>query len=332
MGTFDDLGVTPELAEALAAEGIEVPTELQEAAIPLLLRGNSLLAQAGSGAGTLVTYGIPLLQTLDPDTTSPCGLVLAPTPEAASSLATSLSRLSMATGHRIAALGAPWALSEMAGILFATPEELLAAVRESRIVVEEVRSVVVDGFTALSPRRARPWKPFSVYSRERAAHDPWPAPHGRRRSLRQGPPPPGGARAGQGRSGRNGACPSPAGEVHYRVVGEAKETVVLQAVATKLDEGVLHVLLFLNTEDQAADLGDFLAIHGYLAGAPGDPAFPVWLAVEELEARKVLAAFDDPESVVAVSVDVPFGRTPWTADTGAGRGASSWCGPGSCRT
>ena len=308
MGTFDDLGVSPELAEALAAEGIEVPTELQEAAIPLLLRGNSLLAQAGSGAGTLVTYGIPLLQTLDPDTTSPCGLVLAPTPEAASSLATSLSRLSMATGHRIAALGAPWALSEMAGILFATPEELLAAVRESRIVVDEVRSVVVDGFTALSPQESAALETlFGLFPREgqrmilgQPLTDAAEA-FGRAHLHRAVHVP---ARAAQGGTG---PAPPQRGEVHYRVVGEAKETVVLQAVATKLDEGVLHVLLFLNTEDQAADLGDFLAIHGYLAGAPGDPAFPVWLAVEELEARKVLAAFDDPESVVAVSVDVPFG-------------------------
>jgi ATP-dependent RNA helicase DeaD len=308
MGTFDDLGVTPELAEALAAEGMEVPTELQEAAIPLLLRGNSLMVQAGPGAGTLVTYGIPLLQTLDPEATSPGGLVLAPTPEAASSLAASLSRLSLATGHRIAALGAPWALPELAGILFATPEELLAAVRESRIVVEGVRSVVVEGFTALSPQGSAALETlFGLFPRE-----------GQRMILAQPltdvaeafarahlhravhvPP-----RSAQGEAGPGSLQ---RGEVHYRVVGEAKETEVLRTVAANLDEGALHVLLFFKTEDQAADLGDFLALHGYLAGAPGDADFPVWLGVEELEARKVLAAWDDPSAVVAVSVDVPFG-------------------------
>jgi len=308
MGIFDDLGVTPELVEALAAEGIEVPTELQESAIPLLLRGNSLLVQAGPGAGTLVSYGIPLLQALDPEATSPGGLVLTPSPEAATNLAASLSRLAVATGHRVAALGAPWALPELACILFATPEDLLAAVRESRIVVEEVKAVVVDGFAALSPQGREALETlFALFPREgqravlgQPLTDEAEA-FGRAHLHRAVHVPP---KAAQGEGGSS----SPQrGDVYYRVVGEGKETEVLQTVSGILEEGARHALLFSKTEDQAADLGDFLALHGYLGGAPGEPDFPVWLAVEELEARKVLAAWDDPGSVVTVSVDVPFG-------------------------
>jgi len=308
MGSFDELGVTPELVEALAAEGIEVPTEIQEAAIPLLLRGNSLLVQAGPGAGTLVTYGIPLLQTLDPDATSPGGLVLAPSTEAAYNLAESLSRLAVTTGHRIAALGSPWALPELAGILFATPEDLLAAIRESRIALEGVTWVVVDGFPALSPQGVEALESlFGLFPRE-----------GQRLILGQ---PLTDAAEAFGRAHLHRAVHVPAkaaqgearltspqrGEVQYRVVGEAKDPEVLRTVANSLDEGYLHVLLYLKTDDQAADMGDFLALHGYLASPPGDSDFPVWLAVEELEARKILSALDDPESLVAVSVDVPFG-------------------------
>ncbi len=36
MESFDELGVTPDLVDALAAEGIEVPTDFQSAAIPRL--------------------------------------------------------------------------------------------------------------------------------------------------------------------------------------------------------------------------------------------------------------------------------------------------------
>ena len=125
MGSFEDIGVSPELVEALAAEGIEEPSAFQESAIPVLLRGNSLLAQAGSGAGTLVAYGVPVLQTVDPEARSPQVLILTPGPQIALPLAESLSRLAQVTGHRVAALGSPWALPELASILFASPEDLL---------------------------------------------------------------------------------------------------------------------------------------------------------------------------------------------------------------
>ncbi len=79
MPSFDELGVAPELVEALVAEGIEIPTAFQEAAIPVLLRGNPLLAQAGPGAGTLIAYGVPLLQAIDPEPDTPRALIVAPT-------------------------------------------------------------------------------------------------------------------------------------------------------------------------------------------------------------------------------------------------------------
>ena len=46
MESFDELGVTPDLVDALAAEGIEVPTDFQSAAIPVLLRTTSMTMAA----------------------------------------------------------------------------------------------------------------------------------------------------------------------------------------------------------------------------------------------------------------------------------------------
>ena len=43
------------------------------------------------------------------------------------------------------------------------------------------------------------------------------------------------------------------------------------------------MLFFCRSEDRVADLGDYLTLHGFLAGAPGDPAtVPVWLGVDAL--------------------------------------------------
>ena len=39
--TFEELNVAPELTEALASEGIEQPTQLQETVIPILSKGNN---------------------------------------------------------------------------------------------------------------------------------------------------------------------------------------------------------------------------------------------------------------------------------------------------
>ncbi len=306
MESFDDLGVSPDLVEALAGEGIEGPTAFQEMALPVLLRGNSLVAQAGPGGGTLVAYGIPLLQAVDPEAAGPRGLVLCPTPQGASRLAESLSRLAQVTGHRVAALGSPWVLPELASILFATPEDTLREVRSSHISLEEVESVVVDGYGAfLPPARESLETLLEILPREgqrillALPLTPEAEAFARAHLHRAVHLPPRAAQLGLE------DAPLRRGEVSYRVTGETKDGEVLQTVARALEEGARHVLLFSHSDDQAADLGDFLALHGYLAGAPGDGEFPIWLSARELEARKVLDAWPDPTAVVTVSVDVP---------------------------
>ncbi len=306
MESFEELGVNPELAEALSAEGIEVPTSFQASAMPVLLRGNHLVAQAGPGAGTLVAYGVPILQNVEPEAQGPRALVLCPTPQGALRLAQSLARLGQVSGHRVAALGAPWALPELATVLAATPEDLLREVRGSRISTAEVQVLVVDGFGAfLPPARealetlmdalpregqrvllAQPLteeaEAFAKAHLHRAIHLP---PRAAQTHLEETSP--------------------RRGEVAYRVTGDIKEMEVLETVARVLSEGSRHILLFFHSEDQAADVGDFLALHGYLAGAPGDESLPVWLSTDEMEARRTLDRWPDPGAVVAVSMEVP---------------------------
>ena len=91
MATFEELGVAPELVEALAAEGIEDPTAFQESALPVLLRENSLMAQAGPGAGTLIAYGIPILQAVDPEANVAQALVVTASAQSASAPLTTVT-------------------------------------------------------------------------------------------------------------------------------------------------------------------------------------------------------------------------------------------------
>ena len=89
--TFADLGLDAKLLAALDALGYRVPTPIQKRAIPLVLAGRDLMAQAQTGTGKTAAFALPLLQKLIADantSASPArhpvrALVLAPTRELA---------------------------------------------------------------------------------------------------------------------------------------------------------------------------------------------------------------------------------------------------------
>jgi ATP-dependent RNA helicase RhlE len=62
--SFDRLGLTPELLRAVAAEGYTEPTPVQAQAIPLVLAGRDLLANAQTGTGKTAAFVLPILQLL----------------------------------------------------------------------------------------------------------------------------------------------------------------------------------------------------------------------------------------------------------------------------
>src|SRR5262245_25888996 len=138
MDSFEELGLGAELVAALASEGAEVPTPFQAAAIPVIRRGNNVLAKAGAGAGTLIAWGAALLDRLEPGAGQPRALVLAHGAESAQGLAEALARLGAATGHQVAAVGSPWVLPERADVLFGTPAELLAWAQAGRVDLKGV--------------------------------------------------------------------------------------------------------------------------------------------------------------------------------------------------
>jgi ATP-dependent RNA helicase DeaD len=102
--------------------------------------------------------------------------------------------------------------------------------------------------------------------------------------------------------GRDLAEPLKRGRVRFRITTENKEAAALGLAEELLAGSVRHVLFYSRSEDRAADLGDYLTLHGFVAGAPGDPGVPVWLGVEALAAR---SAAQGAEGLVVVSHDVP---------------------------
>jgi ATP-dependent RNA helicase DeaD len=79
--TFADLGLAPEILDAIRDVGYEQPSPIQEEAIPLLLEGRDVIGQAQTGSGKTAAFGLPMLQYVDPSDHEVQGLVLTPTRE-----------------------------------------------------------------------------------------------------------------------------------------------------------------------------------------------------------------------------------------------------------
>ena len=318
MESFEELGLAAELVEALASEGVEEPTPFQGAAIPVIRRGNNLLGRAGPGAGTLVAYGAALLDRLEPGGGSPRALVLTTGSEAARGMAEVLATLGAATGHRVAAAGTPWVLPERADVLFGTPGDLLAWIGTGRLDVKGVEALVIDQAGALQRAgglaEIETLLEFLPKDGQRVVLalpvtpevEDFVARHARR--ALQVP-----AQDAE----RAGASGPKRGEVRYRIIEEPREEGALQLVSELLEDAH-HCCLFFGNEDRAADVGDYLTIHGYAAGAPGDEGAPVWLAVRELDAS---AAMMSP-MVTAVSYDAPAGPDALDRRHGNGQGGA----------
>ena len=66
MKTFEELGVSEEIRQAIEEMGYENPMPVQEEVIPYLLgEGNDVVALAQTGTGKTAAFGLPLIQKTD---------------------------------------------------------------------------------------------------------------------------------------------------------------------------------------------------------------------------------------------------------------------------
>jgi len=151
---FAGLGLDARLVGALAALGYEEPTPIQREAIPPLLNGNDVLAQAATGTGKTAAFALPLLHLVD--TTAPArtrtkALILTPTRELAMQVAEAVHRYGKAMG--IIALpiygGSAMdtqirALRRGVDVVVATPGRALDHIRRGTLLLDAVRIVVLD--------------------------------------------------------------------------------------------------------------------------------------------------------------------------------------------
>ncbi|HAN70258.1 MAG TPA: DNA helicase, partial [Actinobacteria bacterium] len=62
--TFVELGADPQIAQALAEDGITHAFPIQAQCLPSAIKGSDLIGQAKTGTGKTLGFGIPLLQRM----------------------------------------------------------------------------------------------------------------------------------------------------------------------------------------------------------------------------------------------------------------------------
>lgn len=149
--TFHDLGLSEPLLRAINDVGFEEPTPIQIQAIPVLLDGKDLIAQAQTGTGKTAAFALPILQRLDPDGKRPQALVLTPTRELAIQVAQTFPQLGKHTGAHVLAVygGQPIhrqlsALRRPLDVIVGTPGRIMDHLRRETLVLDDVTTVVID--------------------------------------------------------------------------------------------------------------------------------------------------------------------------------------------
>jgi ATP-dependent RNA helicase DeaD len=63
--TFEEFGFKSKLLNAIKDAGFKEPSPVQKEAIPVVLQGRDIVAQAHTGTGKTAAFGLPILEKLE---------------------------------------------------------------------------------------------------------------------------------------------------------------------------------------------------------------------------------------------------------------------------
>ena len=158
MTSFDSLGLSDHLLRAVQTQGYDAPTPIQLRAIPQIIAGVDLVAEAQTGSGKTAAFALPILQKMtsvdtEPTTKNIGALVITPTRELALQISETFELLSQFAEPAPTVLtiigGIPIdeqlsALSSGVDIVVATPGRLLDLMEREAINIAHVHTLVLD--------------------------------------------------------------------------------------------------------------------------------------------------------------------------------------------
>ncbi|MDD2556264.1 MAG: DEAD/DEAH box helicase [Syntrophaceticus sp.] len=151
MLTFQELGLSSRVLQAVNEMGFEETTPIQGQAIPVALEGKDLIGQAQTGTGKTAAFGIPMVERFEVDQEQIQGLVVTPTRELAIQVAEELYKIGQFKGIRALPIYGGQnidrqikALKKRPHIIVGTPGRLLDHIRRRTIRLQHIEVVVLD--------------------------------------------------------------------------------------------------------------------------------------------------------------------------------------------
>ncbi len=150
--TFDRLGLSAQVLQAVTESGYEQPSPIQARMIPYVLDGKDVIGQAQTGTGKTAAFALPILSKIDVSKRALQALVLAPTRELAMQVCQSFQRYAAhLNGFKIAPIygGKGYAeqlraLREGVHVIVGTPGRVIDHIRSGKLSLAEVSTLVLD--------------------------------------------------------------------------------------------------------------------------------------------------------------------------------------------
>ena len=150
--SFSQLDLPQPLTDALTDLGFDTPTDIQRAAIPVLLDGRDVVGIAQTGTGKTAAFALPILARLNHAQTRPQALILAPTRELALQCSRAFTEFaSHLEDFRVASVygGASYsvqirALRTGVHVVVGTPGRVIDLMERGVLDLSGIRTVVLD--------------------------------------------------------------------------------------------------------------------------------------------------------------------------------------------
>lgn len=151
IGDFGGLNLSHDVLRELDLNGMEKPMPVQEQAIPLLMDGRDLVAEAKTGSGKTLAFAIPIVERVVTSRRFVQALVLTPTRELAEQVAGEVRKMGRGKGVRVACLCGGKSLNPQASLLregvhvaVGTPGRILDLIGRRILRLDGVCILVLD--------------------------------------------------------------------------------------------------------------------------------------------------------------------------------------------
>ncbi len=152
--SFESLGLSAPVLQAISEKGYTQPTPIQEKAIPIVLMGRDVLGCAQTGTGKTASFVLPMIDILAEGRAKmrmPRSLILEPTRELAAQVAENFEMYGKHHKLNMALLigGVSFddqerALEKGVDVLIATPGRLLDHFERGKVLLNDVKVLVID--------------------------------------------------------------------------------------------------------------------------------------------------------------------------------------------